>query len=150
MMNLPSILPTRTSEIGPLKGASVNIKAVEAAKILAIAYAIEYGGLRGTFLPVNSDDLQKALEGQTESSTLRSTIREMVGFQLRSSYPGFLYFSTQIGIVIALVATLWLWSLGWVFGSSRGGFFKRVAKMVGVALLFWPVSLVVWRFWSKK
>lgn len=68
--------------------------------------------------------------------------------------PGIIPLLALIGAVAmacsAAIITLWAGSLGYVYARGRGGRIRRLARTLAVAVLFWPVSLIMLRVFAKR
>lgn len=128
----------------------------EALERIAVAHNLENSGLFrafGTSLKI-ADGFAFLVSTSGRSPDQTKAIIQMYTEFKNSGYIGLrptqLYWALVTTLGLGLLLSMWASSLGYVFRDARGSIAKRFLKMLGVALLLWPISLIAYFFMAKR
>lgn len=140
----------------PLKiNHSLHQQIFEAAELTAAAYAIESRAFLNQNFSLQSFDDWLATFGKAKrSKEHQESMTILIQRAEQQKYMGF--FVNAVARIFWIAAPLiillffWSWSLGHVFARSQGSMLKRLAIMLLIGLLLWPISYLIFLFSPGK
>jgi len=119
------------------------------AEKLGTGYALEMYGFRNeAFEEIDVSLLLENLRNSGRPYDHVQRIEELIlKAQVHKSADWIFSFLIFLGIGLPLLV-VWAWSLGYVFRATNGTWYLRIIKMIMIALVFWPLSLMV--YWLMK
>lgn len=131
----------------PFKSSSPEL--LEAEK-LGVAYALEMYGFRNeAFEEIDISSFLENLRNSGRPYHHVQRLEELIS-DAQEHKPADWIFSFLIFLGIGLpLLVVWAWSLGYVFRAANGIWYLRILKMVGIGLVLWPLSLIIFRLINK-
>ena len=122
---------------------------------VSLAHNVELNGLQDAFFhPFSGDFLDSPAAVPARTISDLPEVREILHQAQLNQYWGVQRFGLRLALrgaaalIIAIVA--WAFSISWVFFRTTGGLWRRSAVSAAVALLFWPLSLLIYQLWPRR
>ncbi len=119
------------------------------AEILGAAYALEMYGFRNeAFEEIEVSSFLENLRNSGRPYYHVQRLERLISEALENEHADLivsLLLFLGFGLFLLVV---WGWSLSYFFRATHGAWYLRIIKMIAIALVFWPLSFLV--FWLMK